>query len=414
MASTDFDVVVIGGGAAGVAAGRRLHDAGVRCTIVEARSRLGGRAWTVIDPSGHALDLGCGWLHSADRNPWSEIARAQGRNVDATIPPWQRPALPINFPLEEQGQFRESMERLWGRVDEVAEQRPDVAIATLLEPGNCWNALMNAASTYISGTEFDRSSARDLYRYEDDGVNWRVVEGYGTTVAAHGEGVPVVFDCPVQRIDHSGVRLRIETAQGTITCNQVIVTAPSDVIAQEAVTFTPALPAKVDAAAGLPLGLADKLFLSLENAEEFEQDCRLFARKDRAGTGAYQFRPFGRPQIEVYFGGRCAAELEKGGEKAFFDFAVEELTGVFGHAFAMRVKPIAVHGWRNDPFAHGSYSTALPGKADCRAALADPVDGRLFFAGGATSLHDFSTAHGAYFTGVAAADAVIAARKGVR
>ena len=69
MAEHDFETVVIGGGAAGIAAARRLQKAGVKCLIVEARSRLGGRAWTIADASGHALDLGCGWLHSADRKP---------------------------------------------------------------------------------------------------------------------------------------------------------------------------------------------------------------------------------------------------------------------------------------------------------------------------------------------------------
>ena len=70
MASNDVDVVVVGAGAAGIAAARRLHDSGVSCLLIEARSRLGGRALTVIDETGFALDLGCGWLHSANRNPW--------------------------------------------------------------------------------------------------------------------------------------------------------------------------------------------------------------------------------------------------------------------------------------------------------------------------------------------------------
>ena len=114
---------------------------------------------------------------------------------------------------------------------------------------------------------------------------------------------------------HGGKRLRIETAKGTIEADQAIVTIPSTLLAKEKILFTPALPEKIEAASGLPLGLADKLFLSLEDAEEFENDTRLFGRIDRAGTGAYHFRPFGRPQIEVYFGGRLASELEAGGER---------------------------------------------------------------------------------------------------
>ena len=139
-------------------------------------------------------------------------------------------------------------------------------------------------------------------------------------------------------------------------------------------------------------------------------DTRLFGRIDRAGTGAYHFRPFGRPQIEVYFGGRLASALEAGGEGAFFDFAVAELTNLLGTAFARRISPIQIHRWGADPFSRGSYSFALPGHADCRQALAEPVDDRLFFAGEACSRGDFSTAHGAFVTGIAAADRVIAVR----
>src|SRR5690606_17562996 len=123
-------------------------------------------------------------------------------------------------------------------------------------------------------------------------------------------------------------------------------------------------------------------------------------------------RPFGRPQIEAYFGGNLAAELEAGGEAAFVDFAIGELTHAFGSEFARRLKPLALHRCGADPYARGSYSYALPGRADCRAVLAAPVENRLFFAGEACSKHDFSTAHGAYLPGITAAEAAIAARRG--
>ena len=175
--------------------------------------------------------------------------------------------------------------------------------------------------------------------------------------------------------------------------------------------FVPALPAKVEAALALPLGLDDKLFMSLEHAEEFEKESRLFGRTDRVGTGAYHFRPFGRPQIEAYFGGTLARELEANGDAAFFDFASGELTALLGGDFARRIRPIRVHRWGADRFARGSYSYARPGQADQRAALAAPVDDRLFFAGEACSRNDYSTAHGAWLTGVAAAGQVLDARQ---
>jgi monoamine oxidase len=407
MAGSDTEVVIVGGGAAGIAAGRRITDAQIDCLIVEARPRLGGRAWT-IDQSEFPIDLGCGWLHSADRNPWADIAKAQGRTIDKTPPPWMRLSAPIGFPLAEQKAFLEALRAFHERFD--AEPTPDVPAAALLEPLGRWNHLINAVSTYVSGTELDRVSVRDFSRYEDSGVNWRVVEGYGAAIAAHAAGVRIALGCAARRIDHGARRLRVDTSNGAITADAVIVTLPSNVIAEERLVFTPALPEKVEAAAGLPLGLADKLFLALSDAHEFEKDSRLFGRTDRSATGVYHFRPFGRPQIEAYFGGAFAAELETAGGAAFLEFATAELVGLLGTDFLRRLKPVGLHRWGVDPFSRGSYSYARPGKADCRRALAAPVDDRLFFAGEACSLNDFSTAHGAYLTGVAAADQVIETR----
>jgi monoamine oxidase len=409
MADDDVDVAVIGGGAAGLTAARRLHDAGIRCLVIEARARLGGRAWTVTDASGYALDLGCGWLHSADRNPWSTIAQAQGLRIDRTPPPWTRPSLKIGFSMTEQLDYFKASHAFYERLD-AAERAPDRPASELLDPGGRWNNLIIATNTFVSGAELDRISAHDIVRYDDTGVNWRVIEGYGAAIAGHGAGLPVALDCAVLRVDHSGLRVRIETAKGTINADQVIVTLPTPILAQEEL-FAPALPDKVAAARGLPLGLDDKLFLSLEEADEFEKDSRVFGRTDRAGTGSYHLRPFGRPQIEGYFGGRLASDLEAGGPAAFFDFAVAELTGLFGSAFARRLKLIHMHCWGTDPYSRGSYSYAQPDKADNRAALATAIDDRLFFAGEACSLHHYSTAHGGWFTGVDAADQVRAARQ---
>jgi monoamine oxidase len=410
MANSDTEVVIVGGGAAGIAAGRRLGKAAIDCLVVEARPRLGGRSWSVKDASGNALDLGCGWLHSADRNPWAKVAEAQGRSIDKSTPPWARRALPQGFPLAEQENFGRAQRDYFERL-EAAAKGPDGPASALLEPNGRWNNLINAVGTYISGAELDRLSIRDFENYDGNSVNWRIVEGYGATIAAYGEELRVALDCPVLQIDHSGKRLKIETASGVIAADQAIVTLPTSVLADKEFLFSPALPEKTEAARGLPLGLNDKLFLSLENAEEFEKDTRLFGRTDRSGTGNYHMRPFGRPQIEAYFGGRLATELEAGGDGAFFDFAKSELGSLLGSEFTRRVKLLHIHRWGADPFSRGSYSYALPGKTDCRARLGAAVDDRLFFAGEACSKNDFSTAHGGYLTGVAAAEQAIAARQ---
>ena len=276
------------------------------------------------------------------------------------------------------------------------------------DPSSRWNGWINALGTYITGAEWDRVSAKD-FDARRAGVNWRVVKGYGALIAACGADLPVMLDCAVGEIDHRGKRLRIETAKGAIAADQVIVTIPTALLAAERLAFTPALPEKTQAAQGLPLGLDDKLFMALDDAEEFKKDVRLFGHTDRAATANYHFRPFGG-RSRGLFGGSCAADLESGGDGAFFDFAVSELTNLLGSGFARRLKPIDIHRWGLDEFSLGSYSFALPGFADCRLKFAEPVDNRLFFAGEACSVGDFSTAHGGWHTGVRAAEQVIAAR----
>jgi monoamine oxidase len=401
-----YEVIVVGAGAAGIAAARKLHDAGKRVIVLEARTRIGGRAWTHL-AGGLPVDLGCGWLHSADRNPWSEIARGLGLRIDKTPPPWTQPSSNIGFPIADQHDFRTALDAFFDRVSEVAKSGRDVPASECLPRDGRWNGLIGTVATFVAGAEWDKVSALDLHRYADTGINWRVVEGYGELVQRHAAGLNIVLDCAVRRIDHGSRPLRVETGKGAMTADAAIVTIPSTLLAREAIAFAPALPDRIAAAAALPLGHDDKLFLSLAQPDEFEKDSRLFGRTDRTGTGAYHMRPFGRPLIECYYGGSLAEELERGGPDSFFEFAKDELVNLLGSDFAKRIAPVAMHSWGTDPFAGGAYSCAKPGYADCRAMLAAPVDGRLFFAGEACSIEDFSTAHGAYLTGIAAARAVL-------
>ena len=142
---------------------------------------------------------------------------------------------------------------------------------------------------------------------------------------------------------------------------------------------------------------------------EFDPDTRVQARTDTTDTGSYALRPMGLATVEAYFGGHLAARLEAEGPGAFTAFAREELAAALGADFARQLQPLAESRWSADPFSRGAYSHARPGFADHRAVLAAPIEDRLFFAGEACSPHAFSTAHGAYDTGVEAAEGALAA-----
>ena len=405
----EVDITIIGAGAAGLAAAYRLRAEAVSVVVLEARDRAGGRAWTIHDPiTDLPLDLGCGWLHSANENEWAQMAPERGFAVDRSPPPWGKQSGGRGFAAEELQEFRATRARFWERADAAAHVDPDRAAATLLENGNRWNGLIDATSTYINGVELAQLSLRDFGRYRDTEVNWRVREGYGALIASTADD-DIRFETPVTHIDHAGARLRIETGRGVVSARAAIVAVPPTILADETLRFSPALPEKVDAARALPLGLADKLFLRTEKPEEFPSDGHLYGATDRTETGSYNLRPLGRPLIEGYFGGAFARALEAEGEAGFAAVALDQLAALFGGDIRTRLTPIVATAWDRDSWARGSYSYAKVGEADARGRLAQPVEERLFFAGEACSRHDFSTAHGAYRTGIAAAECALAA-----
>ena len=403
-----LDVAIVGAGAAGVAAGRHLAAAGLDVLLIEATARIGGRAHTASSDGLH-FDLGCGWLHSGDRNLWAALAPELGFHVDRTTPPWRMQFRDLGFSAADQ----RAAGAAFGRFEKRLRERPPSSdrASDLLEPGDRWTPYLEALSGYINGTELEHLSVRDYLAYADaeTGVNWRVVEGYGTLVQAAASGVPVALDTPVSAIDASGRDLRLTTPRGTIDAMSVIVTIPTDVLASGALRLPPTAVDHLDAAARLPLGLADKIIFKLSDCEGFAPDTQVLGNPRSARTASYHLRPFGRPLIEGFIGGKAARELEADGD-AMTAFALDELAGVFGSGIRSRVTPIAQSRWGRLPFSQGSYSHALPGHADARAILAGDIDGRIFFAGEACSAADFSTAHGAYQTGLSAAQRILQRR----
>jgi monoamine oxidase len=408
---SEVDVAIVGAGAAGLGAARALQNSGLSVIVLEARDRVGGRGHTIMAAPGIAFDLGCGWLHSADKNSFVKIAGQLNFEIDKTRPPWREQSFDAGFPLKERLDFIAALDDFYERADEAAKSGRDSAASSYLEPGNRWNPMIDAISTYVNGSELDSVSILDMDAYEDTGINWRVRRGYGALMAAYGASCPLALNTQVTLIDHSGTRLRIETSQGTVSAGKAIVTVPTNLIASEAIRFSPALPAKVDAARGLPLGLADKVMLALDQPDALPKDGNLRGATMRTAMGSFHLRPFGQACIEGYFGGSFARELEDAGDGALAARAIDEITALLGNDYRRKLKPLAQSHWAHDPFARGSYSHALPGHAGKRAALAAPVDGRLFFAGEATSPNFFSTAHGARDSGERAAGEVVVAVK---
>jgi monoamine oxidase len=401
------DVAIIGAGAAGLGAAHALKRSGLTTLVLEARDRTGGRGHTIMAAPDVVFDLGCGWLHSADKNSFVPIAEHLNFEVNRALPPWRERAYGKAFPQAERDDFIRAIDEFYERAEEAAKAGRDGAANACLEPGNRWNPMIDAISTYINGCELDQVSILDLDAYEDTDLNWRLRRGYGALMTAYGASCDIALNTQVTLIDHSGKRVRIETSQGTLTADKVIVTVPTNLIADETIRFYPALPAKVDAARGLPLGLADKVMLALDEPDALPKEGNLRGATMRTAMGSYHLRPFGQPCIEGFFGGSFAQELEDSGHGALAAQSIDEIVALLGGDFRRKLKPLSESRWAHDPFARGSYSHALPGHAGDRAILAAPIDGRLFFAGEATSPNFFSTAHGARDSGERAAEEVL-------
>jgi monoamine oxidase len=407
----EVDVAIIGAGAAGLAASRLLTEAGIDVLLLEARDRIGGRALSVPAGDGAGLDLGCGYLHSGDINPWTGLAERMGFRISRRAPPWGEDARQFG------ARINESLDAAWdgfyARLEALEDAPIDLPCSAALEPGNRWNGLLDAISGFINGAPWSMVSVQDHARYVDTGSNWRVREGYGALVAAFGRDLSVALSTVVHCVRHDAKQIELETSRGTIRADKVIVTVPASLLAAAQLRFQPALPDKIEAAAGLPLGNVTKLFLRMDETalRLFPDETHMHAYTEDDRMGSYLVRPQGLAFVEAFFPSSLALDLERAGIEEAAAHACADLGAVYGARAVQGLRPFAMHGWNDDPYSRGGYSYALPGRADERARLAAPVENRIFFAGEATSREAFSTAHGAYASGVLAARACLDAMR---
>ncbi len=389
-----IDLAVVGGGAAGISAAREARKRGLNAVILEASDRVGGRART-IDWQGRALDLGATWLHSADRNPLAALADQLGETVDRAPTPWRNQYRDLGYSKEEQAGSWAAMEAFTRRLRDGP--RDDNA-SNALEPGNEWNGFLEAMNGYLNGTSLEKTSAADFIAFWDgsDGGNWRLARGFGALLARLADGLDVRTGCAVRSVDWSAGKVRLSTDSGPVDARYAMVAVPTEVLAAGGILFSPALDEHLHAAAQLPLGRVEKLFLTSSDPASVPENAHLVGNPHSAETGSYMLRPLGMPVIEGFFGGDWLDGMD--GD----DLAAktrEELGGLMGSGFARKLSPAAYSDWKDHPFIRGSYSYAVPGQHGARAALRAAVDGPLAFAGEACSDDEFGTIHGAWQSG---------------
>ncbi len=346
-------------------------------------------------------------MHSASRNPFVAIADALGFHYSRAGFP-RRIRIDGHWASEADHRERDAeLERYYNLIHGAAEAGRDIAVVEATERDGPWTPLLDYFISLWSSVDPDQVSVFDIHGFMDTGENWPVREGFGALIARFGADLPVVLNAAVARIDWSGKHVRLSTPRGEVRAGKVILTVSSGILGGGHIRFDPPLPEwKQEAAAALPLGNHNRICLVYER-NVFGADHPHGAALLDAGAEPMSFaiRPFGYDYVVGLTGGRFAEWLERAGVEASVDLAKDKLKTAFG---ADIVKPIVGHtvtAWRGDPWVRGAYSAALPGQAHQRARLAEPLDERLYFAGEATSLESFSSVHGAYLTGIAAAQA---------
>ncbi|RYY09067.1 MAG: FAD-binding protein, partial [Alphaproteobacteria bacterium] len=168
--------VVIGGGAAGIAAARTLHDARHEVLLLEASDRLGGRAHSLSLTSlfpregggpdwplaftGGQVDAGCGWLHSAQRNPWTSIAETTGFTVDRSDANWRTQWHDLGFPSEDQSASATAYQ-YWNERALAALAGPDRPLSDFIDAHDKWRPKIDAISGYANGANLTQVSLHD-------------------------------------------------------------------------------------------------------------------------------------------------------------------------------------------------------------------------------------------------------------
>ncbi len=390
------DVAVIGAGAAGIAAARRLIARGLSVALVEARDRVGGRAFTAL-MRGHPIDLGAHWLHAGPVNPLVALGRARGE-------PLRRAAQDGHLWIgrrrgraAEQAAFSRAFDVADRAMTLAAGRREDGpasgAVPASLGP---WRERIGLVHALVSGRPLGEVSLHDWPSLEY-GDNYFIAGGYGAYLARLALDLPIRLGAAVSGIDTTGPGVQIRLADGgTLAARAVVVSVPIPVL-QGSVRFEPPLPARHrDAIDGFRAGIYEHAVLHWPSAP--------FRGRDRLASlvGGRHEPPGMLTRIDDtpfhYFeldaASAEAADALRSGPDVERRFARAVLAEHVGGRRMRDLAIPAVTAWRHDPWSRGAWAVVPPGHAQARSLLHEPVAARIWFAGEANSRLQWGTAGG--------------------
>lgn len=406
--SSNPDVVVIGAGMAGLAAAKTAMAAGKTVTVVEARNRIGGRAYAESQTFGVPYDHGCGWLHSADANPLTKMAQSFGIKTQVDTDDgdswwlYDGAKEATDSDYETATKAYETLER---RIDEAGDAGQDVACAKFKPSGKWGDLAASLVGPLEAGVDLKDLSTMDVYNQIGTGVEWLVPGGMGNIASRYGQGVQVQLGTMVTGVAWTANGVKVTTNKGTIDAKAAVITVSTGIL--KTMKFTPALPDwKRNAIANTPMGLLNKIsFMFSSNVLEAKSTTHMSQHRADNRHNGFLLNTFGTNLAVGFVGGDVAWQLERQGKKAMIDFGMSVLTDIGGGEVKKAITKSHATAWGSDPYALGAYSASKPGHAKERASLAKPVGGRLFFAGEGCSPKWATQLPGAYLTGIDAGNA---------
>jgi monoamine oxidase len=406
----EADIVVIGAGAAGIAAARRIVAANRKVVVLEATGQIGGRCLTDSATFDVPFDRGARWIHNPDTNPMIRLARGAGLDV---VPAPLGQKIRIGRRNARAGEVEEllaTLVRANRAIDDASRGKVDVSCASVLpkDMGDWAGTVEFLLGANANGKDLKELSAIDKIRAQDRSSALACRQGLGTLIAKLGDGLPISLATPATRIAWSGRDVTVETAAGKIAARAAIVTASSNLLTSGALKFTPELPRRtLDAASKVSLGSYDHIALQLPgNPLGLSRDDVVIEQAKDARTAFMIANMGGSSLCSIDVAGSFGRDLSAQGEAAMVAFAVEWLAKLFGSDVAKAVKKSSATRWDAAPFALGAMSAASPGGQPSRKILMEPV-GSLFLAGEAAHETLWGTVDGAWESGERAAEAAL-------
>jgi monoamine oxidase len=406
----EADIVVIGAGAAGIAAARRIMAANRRVIVVEATGQIGGRCRTDTTTFDVPFDRGARWMHNPDSNPMIKAARNTGLNISSAPVGHKIRIGRRNARAGETEEFLAAVVRANRAIDEASRGRADVACASVLpkDLGDWAGTVEFVLGANATGKDLKDISVIDRARAQDRNAAIACRQGLGTLITKLGEQVPLTLSTPANRISWSGRDVTVETPAGKIAARAAIITVSSNVLAAGNIKFTPEIPKRhLDAAAKLSLGSYDHIVLQLPgNPLGLVRDDIIIEQSNSTRTALLFANVAGSSLCSIDVAGSFGRELASQGEPAMIAFAIEWLSKLFGSEAASAVKKSSATRWNAAPFVLGAMSAAVPGGQPSRKILTEPI-GCMFLSGEATHETLWGTVDGAWESGERAAEAAL-------